>query len=76
MKAPTEREWLDGVVGSFFFWAAAHLIIERDALLAEAARCERRNAPWARNRRRRAARLFEEAKALCGGRPLPWGVQD
>lgn len=56
------------------FLIAADLIVEADKLLAEANRVESRNAPWARNRRRKAGRLMDRAVALTGERGLPWGV--
>ena len=72
----TDSDFVSGLIDSCFYIAAAELIIRRDALLAEANRVESWNAPWARNRRREAAKLFDRAKALCGDRPLPWGVQN
>lgn len=65
---------IDDLAAALLFWIAADCVIEADRLLAEAARVERRNPPWARNRRRAAARLMDRAKAYCGDRPLPWGV--
>lgn len=64
------------LAGALLWWCATQLLIERDALLLEANRVESWNAPWARNRRRRAARLLELARGLCGDRPLPWAIQD
>ncbi len=60
---------------SIGFVLATNLVIEAEKLYAEATRCEVRNAPWARNRRRRADRLMDQAKGMCGGGMLPWGVK-
>lgn len=65
----------DALVASLSFWFAAHVVIHSEALLAEAARCERYNPPWARNRRREAGRLLTVARQWCGEGGLPWGVQ-
>jgi hypothetical protein len=72
----TEGEWSDDIAGCVLFWVLTHMLLERDALLHEARRVESRNPAWARNRRRRAARLFARAVALAGERGLPWGVND
>jgi hypothetical protein len=69
-------EWSDGIADCFLFWALTYMLLERDALLHEARRVESRNPAWARNRRRRAGRLFGRAAALAGDRGLPWGVRD
>jgi hypothetical protein len=71
-----EGEWSDGIAGCVLFWVLTHMLLERDALLHEARRVESRNPAWARNRRRRAARLFSQAVALAGDRGLPWGTPD
>ena len=66
---------MDDLTLSIGFVFATSLIIEAEKLYAEAVRCERRNAPWARNRRRRADKMLDQAREMCGGGTLPWGVK-
>lgn len=65
---------MDDLASSLMFLAACDLVIRADALYHEANRCEERNPPWARNRRREADRLMARARRLCGDRGLPWGI--
>lgn len=54
------------LVDSLIFVAATELVIQSEALLREAVRCEQRNPAWARNRRRQANKLLATAKSMCG----------
>ncbi len=65
----------EGLLASCLFLASTDLIIQADALYAEAVRVEARNPPWARNRRRKADRLMGKARRMCGERGLPWGIK-
>jgi hypothetical protein len=64
------------LAGCLLFGTLVGMLLERDELLHEARRVEPWNPAWARNRRRRAAKLFEQAVVLAGERGLPWGIQD
>jgi hypothetical protein len=71
MTLTTEQMEVLGM--SLFFLAAAELIIRAEELYLEAEKVESWNAPWARNRRRKADKLMAQARDLVGDKGLPWG---
>jgi hypothetical protein len=76
LSEAVENDLAGRLAGCLLFGTLVGKLLERDELLHEARRVERWNPAWARNRRRRAAKLFERAVVLAGERGLPWGIQD